>query len=234
MLVITLYQFHLSPYCDKVRRILHYKGQPYRTEEVPLLQAPMRTRKLSHAGKLPVIEHEGRLVADSTDIAVYLEERFPAPALIPAEPRDRALCHLIEDWADESLHFFELRICVGMAENRKMWMPHLVKYDMAAFRPLTALVASRMLRRKAAVQGLGKKSDEQVVQELGRHLDAIAGWLGERPWLVGEALSLADIAVMSQLSPIRSTRAGGEEVGKRAVVAAWMDRVEKATKPAAA
>lgn len=35
--MITLHQFEASPYCDKVRRVLHVKGQPYRAVEVSLL-----------------------------------------------------------------------------------------------------------------------------------------------------------------------------------------------------
>ena len=33
--MITLYQFEISPFCDKIRRILNVKHVPYAIEEVP-------------------------------------------------------------------------------------------------------------------------------------------------------------------------------------------------------
>ena len=80
--MIRLHQFATSPFCDKIRRVLHVKGEPYEVVEVPVSETPS-VRKLNPKGKLPVLEHDGRVVADSTDIAHYLEEAFPEPALVP-------------------------------------------------------------------------------------------------------------------------------------------------------
>ena len=38
--MITLYQFEISPFCDKVRRVLHWKKVPYEIVEVPLKLRP--------------------------------------------------------------------------------------------------------------------------------------------------------------------------------------------------
>ena len=105
--MITLHQFQVSPFCDKVRRILHWKGLEYRIREVPLVRA-QAIRRINPTGKLPCLEHDGTFVADSTDIAYYLEERFPEPPILPEDPAERALCHVLDDWADESLYFYEM------------------------------------------------------------------------------------------------------------------------------
>ena len=99
--MITLHQFQVSPFCDKIRRILHWKGIDYRIQEVPLARAPA-IRRINPIGKLPCLEHDGTFVADSTDIAHYLEEKFPEPPILPRDPAERALCHVLDDWADES------------------------------------------------------------------------------------------------------------------------------------
>ena len=124
--MITLYQFEISPFCDKIRRVLHWKGQPYQVREIPLAQTFTRLRKINPVGKLPCIEHEGRLIADSTDIAHYLEERFPQPPLVPSDPLERGLCHMLEDWADESLYFYEMRLRFTFPHNARRWLPALM------------------------------------------------------------------------------------------------------------
>ena len=83
--MITLHQFQISPFCDKVRRILHWKRLDYRIQEVPLARA-LSVRRINPIGKLPCLEHDGRFVADSTDIAYYLEEKFPEPPILPKDP----------------------------------------------------------------------------------------------------------------------------------------------------
>jgi len=231
--VIRLYQFEISPFCDKVRRILHMKGQPYEAVEVPLSRAGRDVRGLNPAGKLPAIEHEGRVVADSTDIAHYLEERFPEPALLPRDPRERALCHVLEDWADESLYFYEMRLRFTFPHNARRWIPRLVAHDPGWMKGLAPLVLPRMMRRLTRVQGVGRKSREQVLADVARHLDAVDALLAGSEWLVGGAVSLADIAVFAQLFCVRGADEGAELVEARPAVAAWMERVERATAPPA-
>lgn len=89
--MIALHQFEISPYCDKIRRVLHVKRQPYTVVEVPLTRAASIAKK-NPARKLPLLEHDGVIVADSTDIAHYLERVFPEPALVPKDARLAALC----------------------------------------------------------------------------------------------------------------------------------------------
>jgi hypothetical protein len=60
--MITLYQFEVSPFCDKIRRVLHWKKQPYEVHEVSLWQALTQLRRLNPAGKLPCLVHDGRFV----------------------------------------------------------------------------------------------------------------------------------------------------------------------------
>ena len=227
--MITLHQFEISPFCDKVRRVLHVKGQDYQVREVPLFDVPLGFRKVNPAGKVPALEHDGRRIGDSTEIARYLEERFPEPPLMPSEPAERALCHLLEDWADESLYFYELRLRFGEPHNRKNWVPRLVRNDPAPLRGLLGLAVPRVLSMDMRSQGIGRKPLAQVLHELARHVEAIAGWLGDREWLVGARLSLADIAVFAQLVGIRGTDEGERTVAAVPRVTAWMTRVDEAT-----
>jgi glutathione S-transferase len=83
-------------------------------------------------------------------------------------------------------------------------------------------------------QGIGRRSDPQVLADLDRHLDALASLLAGRDYLVGASLTLADIAVFAQLVAIRDSIEGGAAVLARREVNAFMERVEQATRPDAA
>lgn len=78
-------------------------------------------KRYSPTRKLPCIEYEGRFVNDSTDIAHFLDATFPDPPILPEEARARAQCHLLEDWADESMNFYMMKLR-WLPQNRAHWM----------------------------------------------------------------------------------------------------------------
>jgi len=227
--MITLYQFEASPFCDKVRRVLHWKKQPYEVHEVSLWQALTQVRRLNPVGKLPCLEHDGRFLADSSDIALYLEERFPTPPLLPEDPAQRALCHVFEDWADESLYFYEMRLRFGIKENARRWLPALAAHDAAPFRALARRILPRIFAAQLRHQGIGRKSTAAVLADLDRHVAAVASLLDRGDFLVGDALTLADISVFAQLFCIRSANEGAAAIEKAPGVVRWMGRVDEAT-----
>jgi glutathione S-transferase len=169
------------------------------------------------------------VVADSTDIAWYLEERHPEPRLVPTDPRERALCHVLEDWADESLYFYEMRLRFTLPHNARRFIPELVKYEGALVKTIAPLAMPLVLKRTVASQGVGKRPLEVVLRDVERHLDAVQGLLGSDDWLVGNRLTIADLSVFAQLFCIRASDEGGPLVAARPAVAAWMDRVERTT-----
>ncbi len=233
--MLTLYQFEISPFCDKVRRVLNVKQVPYQVREVGLIEWQMGSyRKINPTNKVPALVDDGRIVCDSTDIAYHLEQRYPDPPLLPREPRDRALVHVLEDWADESLYFFEMRLRFGIAHNAPRTVSKLVARENAVIQALAPWLVPRAIRSQADAQGIGRKSDAQVVAEFGRHLDALAGLLGGRDYLLGVGLTLADIAVFAQLAAARDAPEAAGEIASRREVAVWLERVDAATRPAAA
>jgi glutathione S-transferase len=227
--MITLHQFEISPFCDKIRRALNWKKQPFTVREVPLSQVFTAIKKVNSIGKLPCLEHDGRFIADSTDIAYYLDATFPDPPLLPKDPKLRGLCHLLEDWADESLYFYEMRLRFTVPHNARKHIPSLTKYDPAWMKTAARFAVPRMMRSVLARQGLGRKPLDHIVRDLERHADALAGWLGDGQWLAGDALSLADLSVFAELACIRDTEEGEKVIGARPAVTAWMARVDQAT-----
>lgn len=229
--MLVLHQFEVSPFCDKVRRVLHYKRRPYETREVPPTETLVRLRRLNPIGKVPVIEHAGTVVADSSEIVRYLDATFPDPPIFPDDLRDRALCHVIEDWADESLYFFELWLRFGVRENAQEWSRRASHSEPPLIRRATEAALPTFMRNVLKAQGVGRKSPAAVLDDLDRHLGAIDVWLGEGEWLVGGRLSIADIAAYSQLACAGETDEGASLLARHAHVLAWMERVNGATSP---
>jgi glutathione S-transferase len=226
--MITLYQFDISPFCDKIRRILNVKGRPYTLHEVRIAEAP-RLKSISPTGKFPAIDVDGQVIVDSTEIAHFLESKFPAPALMPKDPREAALVHLLEDWADESLYFYEMTMRLGWANNAKRWVPELLKHERGFMKAMGPRMLPSVISRVTRAQGVGRKRRDQVLKEVDRHVRAIGDLLGDRNWLVGDALTLADIAVFSQLACISGTEEGAAIIQAVPQSAAWLRRVDQAT-----
>ena len=101
--MLELHQFRHSAFCLKVRMLLQAKGLSYRTVEVTPGIGQVAVFRLSGQRQVPVLVDGDQVLADSSAIARYLNQREADPALIPTDPRQAAQMHLLEDWADTTL-----------------------------------------------------------------------------------------------------------------------------------
>jgi RNA polymerase-associated protein len=92
--VITLYDADRCPYCARVRIVLAEKGVEVETVQIDLADRPGWLYEKNPTGRVPVLEDELFVLPESQVIMEYLEERYPEPALLPADPADRALARL--------------------------------------------------------------------------------------------------------------------------------------------
>jgi glutathione S-transferase len=224
---ITLHQFAVSPYCDKIRRVLRYKKIPFAIHEWPLAEAP-GIRERNPTGKLPFLEIDGAVVPDSTTIALELERRVPAPALIPADPVARAQVLLLEDWADESLYFYEMATRFGDDDfdaNVGKLMGGAPKEMVAAMAPMLREV----LKQTTTTQGTGRKSTAQLADDVDRLLGAVEELQRATGFAVGTALTLADIAICCQAECIGDSTIGRRVLARRPALAAYFRRVDELT-----
>ena len=80
---------------------------------------------------------------------------------------------------------------------------------------------------KVAEQGLGKKPRENVVRDAERHFAALDGMLDGNDWLLGDALSVADIAVAPQIRALLYAEEVVPIVEARPRVGKWLERVDE-------
>jgi glutathione S-transferase len=91
---LTLYDAARCPYCARVRIVLAEKDLEFETVEIDLSDRPAWIYEKNASGRVPVIEEDGWILPESAVIMEYLEERYPEPALLAADPADRALARL--------------------------------------------------------------------------------------------------------------------------------------------
>lgn len=225
--VIKLYQFELSPFCQKISCILHYKCVPYEIIEVPASKT-RSIRAYSPTSKLPAIEYKGKFIYDSTNIAHYLEAQFPSPALIPAESEKRGLCHVYEDWADESLYFYLMKLR-WLPQNKAHWGKALAGNDKGVARFMISKLAPMAVLGILDKQGVGRKSEAMALEDIRRHLDSLSMTLEKDSFLLGDTLTLADISVFAQVQGMQGVAEGKEVMAPYESLNLWMKRVDQLT-----
>jgi glutathione S-transferase len=108
--VITLYDAGRCPYCARVRIALAEKGIEYETVEIDLDDRPSWLYEKNPLGRVPVLEEDTFVLPESAVINEYLEDRYPEPALWPADREERGLARLLVFRFDElSKPYYRLR-----------------------------------------------------------------------------------------------------------------------------
>lgn len=160
----------VSPFVRKVRVILALKGQDYAHEAIDLSAPPADFLEISPLRRVPVLRDRARAgatLADSSAIALYLDRAHPEPRLIPDDPWQAGQVAFLEEYADTD---FAYRLGMGVFRARFM-NPRLGK-------PLDEALAQRAMAEVAP-----------------RFFEFFERTLDGRRFLVGEGLTLADIAV---------------------------------------
>ena len=167
---MKLYGGLLSPFVRKVAVVLGEKGVDY----TPARGGPGSTDAeflaVSPFAKIPAINDDGFTLADSSAIIHYLEAKYPAPALIPADPQARGLAVWFDEFGDTIFGASGLKILF----NR--------------------VVGPRLLG-KPGNEALALEGEA----ELPRIFDYIESVVPDDGWLVDGGFSIADITIASML-----------------------------------
>ena len=140
---MKLYNFFRSGTSHRLRIALNLKGLQYEYLPVDLrteqhLQPEFKA--LNPQGLVPALVHEGKLLTQSPAIIEWLEERYPTPALLPAEPDERARVRALAAIVGCDIH---------PINNRRIleYLRHQFHCDAEAIDAWCATWISRWLRR---------------------------------------------------------------------------------------
>ena len=196
--MLKVYSYFNSICTQKVFITLTEKGIEYATQNVDLFrneQFSPEYLKINPKGVVPALDHDGRVVIESTLICEYLEECFPARRLVPQDPFLRARMRLWSKAVDEQLFeatrelsfsaMFRERMR-NMTEEQRQGRYQNVGDPIKRARLISTYEEG--VESPYVLQGIG--AFDMAFGKMEKDLKA-AG-----PWLLGAELSLADINMM--------------------------------------
>ena len=98
--MMTLYSGTTDPFSQRCRIVLHEKGMDFQIIDVDLDHKPEDLAVMNPYNQVPVLVERDLVLHESNIINEYIDERFPHPQLMPADPVMRARARLF-------LHRFE-------------------------------------------------------------------------------------------------------------------------------
>jgi len=99
--MIKLYDFKSSPNCQRVKVVLAEKNLPYEIVSIDLRKQEQKNPdylKMNPYGKVPVLTDDSTVLYESCIINEYLNEKYPNPPLMPADPGKKAKARILIDF----------------------------------------------------------------------------------------------------------------------------------------
>ena len=178
---MILYGSSISPFVRKVLAFAAEKGVELEHKPLGLGSEDPDFRAASPFRKIPALSDGDFQICDSSAIVAYLEAKNPEPALIPAEPRARARTIWFDEFADTLL----------MGCGSKIFF--------------NRIVAPRFLGRPGDA-GVADKAEQEELPPILDYLESVAP--AEGGFLVGDSLTLADLAVASPFANLSYMEVG--------------------------
>jgi glutathione S-transferase len=202
--MITLYTFgaafglpDASPFVTKVHVLLKMAGQPYRTNTKGYTKSPK--------SKLPFIDDDGTVVADSTFIRWHLEKKYGIDFDQGLSPEQRAMAWAAEKLIEDNLYWIGL-YWRWMDDNAfAKVVSTMFKPLPQPFRALVGHIARGRIRKSLHAQGTGRHSPEEMTAIGRQGMSALATLLGDKPYVMGDQPCSTDAmlfgAINSSLCP---------------------------------
>lgn len=201
--MITLFQFppvwglpSASPFCMKLETYLRMAGLRYRIEHADVRKAPKH--------KLPYIDDDGRIVADSGFIVDYLIARYGDPLDAALTPAQRAQALALRRLMEEHLYW-------ALAYAR--WIPlanwHITKRAYFGFMPWgVRQIVPELIRKKVHRDlhghGLGRHREAEIYALGCADLSALSDALGSQAYFLGSVPTSVDATAFAWLANVLS------------------------------
>lgn len=189
---MIIYGSLVSPFVRKLLAYLGEKGLDFELKGVGIGDPDPGFQAASPLGKMPAMNDDGFMLADSSAIIQYLEAKHPSPELIPADPQQRGKAIWWEEFGDT----------VFAACSGKMFF--------------NRIVAPKFLGREGDLAAAALAESEELPKLLAYLESAIPA----SGFLVGDRITLADLAVASPLMNFKHCGAG-VDAATHPKVAAW-------------
>ena len=225
---MTRFVLHNAPQStcsQRVRFTLHAKDLDFEEERLDLFsgdQLKPEYLAINPNGVVPTLLDNGTPIIDSSVIMEYLDELFPEPVCFtPTDPIGRAHMRAIIQFMNEVP-----TPAIRVPSYNLAFLPHFQSMSEEEF---LALAESKPLRKEFLLTmgrtGFPQKEMNVAHDRLTRAVERMDAHLAESggPWLMGEELTLADIAVMPVIVRMDDINLHGAWKDRPAI-ARWLER----------
>lgn len=197
--MIKLYTFgpafglpDMSPFVMKAEMLLKLAGLDYRTDSSGFANAPK--------GKLPYIDDDGEIIADSTFVRRHIEQKYGVDFDRGLDAEQRATAWALERMFEDHIYwtFLHARWVDNANFNRG---PRAYFERMPVpMRFIVPRLARRQLKAQIMGHGMGRHSDAEIVSLGTRSLDAAADFLGHKTYIMHDEPSGLDATAFAFLA----------------------------------
>ena len=188
--------YHAEPRANSLKALVsfHEKGLQFESVYVDLHKFEQHESwfvAINPEGQVPVLDHDGAVITQTTVMGEYLEDAFPqTPSLRPADLVQRAHMRRWNKFCDE--HFMNY---VSMHGWHRMVTIIARSIDAGEFERLVARIPLHEQREKwrAARSGFNESDLANATRKVVVAIDKVEQQLRQTPWLAGDSYSLADI-----------------------------------------
>lgn len=193
-----------SPYSMKIRALMRYRRITHIWSHGAVAQAKTGNVK---APVIPVIEYpDGSFHNDSTPVLYDLENRHEGRSVVPSDPAQAFIAHLLEDFADEWLTkaMFGYR---WLEDVDQIQMSRWLAYDafkgggLEQINAFSTQFRERQVGRMALV-GCARENFPLIEASTRTVLDALEEHVVNEHMLFGSRPSLAELGIYGQLSQL--------------------------------
>ncbi|MGI9312958.1 MAG: glutathione S-transferase family protein [Alphaproteobacteria bacterium] len=196
-----LYNALQSTCSQRVRYTLHYKNLSFSMEILDLFsgdQLKPEYLKINPNGVVPAIDHDGKIIIDSSVIIEYLEDIDPD--LNSLRPKDPELCANMR----AMIRYFDevAGPSVRIPSYNMAFLPHFQSMTEQEF---IAVAESKPLRKEFLLKmgrtGFSEKDMNESTSKIKSTADRMDNWIEKSsgPYLLGKNISYADICIMPVL-----------------------------------
>ena len=192
--MLTLYCFGPGANSLKPLLALYERGIPFTPRQLNPAKfehnEPWFT-KLNPNGQVPALDHDGKIITESTVICEYLEDEFSDyPSLRPADSFGKAQMRIWTKWVDEYFCW-----CVSTIGWDRM-VSRMVKHmsDEAFEKHIENVpIAEQKVKWRRARYGFPPELLEEEMGKIARSVAKLEARLSQSKWLAGPEYTLADI-----------------------------------------
>lgn len=199
---IKLYQFtpgwglpNASPFCMKLETYLRMANIPYQ----PI---PGNDPRKAPKGKLPYVEVDGKIIADSTLIIDYLKKTRGNPLDQNLTPQQNAMALAMQALLEDHLYWISVwsrwAEPTGWSHLQQTFFRRVPRF----LRNLVSKKIQKHVLQQLNAHGMGRHSTQEIISLGQRDINALAALLGDKPFLLGDQPTSIDACLFAFIGSI--------------------------------